>query len=151
MLSQSPKKISPGRRSLNLINTTEVNSKQLRDYGFLMGAAVAVIFGLYPRFVLKQEWMIWPFLVLGIFWAVSVIYPTLLSPFYRLWMFIGGILGKINSTIILTICFFVLFVPVAFYFRLIHRDRLRRLKSNRENYRKSREQVFSPDQMEHPF
>ena len=117
-----------------------------------MGLAVAIIFGLYPWMILKRGLSIWPFWVLGAFWSVSVIYPKLLSPFYTVWMFLGQVLGKINSTVILSLCYFVLFVPVALFFRLIKRDRLHRTHGNSvRSFRKVREQSADAKSMENPF
>ena len=135
-----------------MINVEIMNQKQLRDYGFIMGIAVAGIFGLYPWIFLKKVFVVWPWYVLGGFWLMSIIYPKLLAPIYAVWMKVGHILGKINSTIILSLCYFVLFVPLAVIFRLMKRDRLHRwnLKSQ-QSYRKSRAGVSDSKQMEQPF
>lgn len=135
-----------------MINSAAITSRQLRDYGLIMGAAVAIIFGIYPWAILKKTLVCWPFYALGMFWAVAVVYPKILAPLYKVWMGIGFVLGRINSTIILSFCYFILFVPVAVLFRLIKRDRLQRYPSRSEKtFRKVRELKVQASHMDNPF
>lgn len=135
-----------------MINSAAISSRQLRDYGFIMGAAVAIIFGVYPWAILKKTLVCWPFYVLGMFWSVAVVYPKILAPLYKIWMTVGHALGKVNSTVILTLCYFILFVPVAGLFRLIRRDRLQRYPSRAEKtFRKVRELKVQASHMDNPF
>lgn len=48
---------------------------------------------------------------------------TLIIP-REYWIKIGNILGRINSTILFILIFFLVFTPIAFLFRLFGRDRL---------------------------
>ena len=135
-----------------MIKADETSPKQLRDYGLLMGAAVAVLFSLYPWLILKKSFVLWPWAIVAIFWSLSVLSPNALRPLYVLWMKIGNILGKINSTILLTLCFFVLFVPVSVFFKLAKRDRLERFSFlNKKSFRHIRSISREPKQMEYPF
>lgn len=56
--------------------------------------------------------------VLGMFVPKTLIKPR------EYWIKIGNVLGRINSTILFTLVFFLVFTPIAFFFRLIGRDRL---------------------------
>jgi len=135
-----------------LIRVEKMELKTLRDYGFLMGGAVVVLFSLYPWLVLKREFVGWPWAVLGVFWLTALVYPKALNPLYRIWMRVGLVLGKINSTILLTICYAVLFFPLAVFFRVIKRDRLRRFSGRGETtFRQVRETSREVKQMEQPF
>lgn len=135
-----------------MIKAETTSTKQLREYGFVMGAAVAVIFSLYPWLILKKTFVIWPWGVVAGFWSLSILCPKVLAPFYLLWMKVGHVLGKINSTLLLSVCFFVLFVPVAIFFRLRKRDRLhRRNKNAQTSFRQMREYPRQVKQMELPF
>lgn len=145
-------KTYPGKRSLSLIKVEKNNSKELRDYGLIMGAGIAVLFSLYPWLVLKKEFSIRPWYLVAAFWALSIVYPKILGPLYVVWMKLGNILGKINSTILLTVCFWVLFVPIAFVFRIMKRDRLHRsVSDNQKSFRQVRENPKQISQMEQPF
>ena len=71
-------------------------------------------------------------------------------------MRVGGILGKINSTVILTLCYFFLFVPVAVIFKIMKRDRLHRNFSltkgeGEKSFRTRRELIRDTKEMEQPF
>lgn len=139
-----------------MIRNEIMNQKQLRDYGFLMGGVVSILFGAIPWLLLKKPFAIWPWYVLGIFWSLSIIYPSGLRPIYQVWMRVGGILGKINSTLILTLCYFFLFVPVAVFFKIMKRDRLHRNFSltrgdGEKSFRTRRELMRDTKQMEQPF
>jgi hypothetical protein len=126
--------------------------KTLRDYGFLMGGAVVGLFSVYPWLVLKRDFVGWPWAVLAGFWGLALVYPKALNPLYRAWMRVGLVLGKINSTILLTACYFVLFFPLAILFRLMKRDRLRRFSARGETtFRQLREIPREVKQMEQPF
>lgn len=145
-------KTYPGKRSSSLIKVEKANSKQLRDYGLIMGAAVAVLFSLYPWLILKKGFTVWPWYIVSTFWALSIVCPKILGPLYVVWMKLGNILGKINSTILLTLCFWVLFVPVALIFRLSKRDRLHRFNLlKQKSFRQFRENPKQVSQMELPF
>jgi len=52
----------------------------------------------------------------------------LLTPFNKLWMRLGLLLGLIISPLVIGMIFFVLFVPIGILMRLFGRDELR-LKS----------------------
>lgn len=135
-----------------MIRVEKMELKTLRDYGFLMGGAVVVLFSLYPWLVLKREFVGWPWAVLGVFWLTALVYPKALNPLYRIWMRVGLVLGKINSTILLTICYGLLFFPLAVFFRAIKRDRLRRFSGRGETtFRQVRETPREVKQMEQPF
>ncbi len=57
--------------------------------------------------------------VLGTWW------PSVLKPLSDLWWAIAAVLGYVNTRIILTILFVVIFVPMGLVWRLTRRDPLR--------------------------
>ena len=59
-----------------------------------------------------------------LFLIVGLLSPFVLRPIYRLWMLIGGLLGGFVSRIILTMLFFLLFVPIGLILRLMGKDLL---------------------------
>lgn len=135
-----------------MIRANTMTQKQLRDYGFLMGSATVVIFGIYPWLVLKRSFVSWPWFVSLLFGLSAVLYPKALSPIYKVWMAIGQVLGKINSTLILGLCYLILFSPVAILFRIFKRDRLhRRNESCKNSFRSLRSETRNTKHMEMPF
>ena len=97
---------------MNLIN----QNKQLRNFGFLMGAVFLVLAALswkiggsvYGMLALLGA----GFLILG--WGA----PLSLSLFYALWMKLAGVLQIIMTTVILAFVFYIILTPLALVARL---------------------------------
>ena len=75
---------------------------------------------------------------------ISLLLPILLRPFNLVWFWIGQILNKIVSPIVLGILFFGLLTPIAVISRLFGRDVLRLKKCNIVSYWIDRSASESP-------
>ncbi|HIQ14730.1 MAG TPA: sxtJ [Leucothrix sp.] len=121
--------------------TTDASKQELRKFGFIMGAMFALLFGLlFPWFFDKtmENWPIWPFIVLAVFWGLALFVPQILKPVNEIWLKIGNVLGWINSRIILGIMFFALIFPIGLILKIFGKDSMNRkfnesLKSYRRN------------------
>lgn len=72
--------------------------------------AVFFFLGLLP--LLRGKGTNYYFLSPGAVLFVSgLIYPRVLSPFYAAWMKTGHVLGRINSFLILSVIFYLIFTP----------------------------------------
>jgi len=105
-----------------------ISKKQLFQFGLLLGFGIPLIFGfIFPAFRGHsfKLWTIWvgSFLILFSFFNPSL----LLNP-YRVWMYLGHILGLINSRIILGIIFFIVLVPISIIMRIFGYDPLKKKK-----------------------
>ena len=122
------------------INTVEVTKSDLKKFGFIMGGMFALIFGLlFPWISDKtlETWPIWPFIVMGVFWAIAIIAPQILRPVNELWIKIGNVLGFINSRIILAVMFFLLIFPIGLLLKVFGKDSMdRKLDKEAKTYRK---------------
>ena len=104
---------------------SHISQKQLRNFGFLIGFGIPIIFGwVIPAFYghLFRSWTLWvggPSLILGIIKPQLLFYP------YKLWMIIGNIMGWINSSIILGLIFLVFILPISFIMRIFGYDPLK--------------------------
>ena len=88
---------------------SSTEKKELRKFGLLVGALL-VCFGLIP--LLKGRETNYYLLSPGAALCVSgLIYPLVLSPLYAAWMKVGHVLGRINSFLILSAIFYLIFVP----------------------------------------
>lgn len=129
--------------------TSEVTTLDLRKFGFIMGAMFALIFGLLFPWIFdktSENWPIWPFIVLAIFWALALLAPQTLKPINKIWLKIGNVLGWINSRIILGIMFFLLIFPIGLLLKLFGKDSMdRKLNTNIKSYRK----ITTPRKKEH--
>jgi hypothetical protein len=128
----------------------EDSLKKLRSFGLIVGSAFGVI-GVWPLLFRGQPVRIWA-ISFSCFLVISaLVIPTILGPVYRVWMKIGYILGWINSRIILSLVFYIVFTPVGFFMRLFKRDPLnRKFQTDAKTYRENR-QPRPGSHMKHQF
>lgn len=127
-----------------------MNDSDLRKFGLLTGLLLVVFFdGLIP-------WLwdftppLWPVFIAVLLSVPALVYPRLLLPVYRAWMAFANVLGWINTRIILTVIFFVVFVPVGIALRIFRDPMCRELDADIESYRISSKPP-QPENMERPF
>jgi hypothetical protein len=111
---------------MNLSRTEEKtmqrnSAKELRSFGLIVGAAFGLI-GLWPPVFRHQHVRPWALLVAGLLGSAALLSPRLLQPVFKVWMWGGFVLSWINTRIILSIVFYVVFTPVGFVMRLIRKD-----------------------------
>ncbi|MEA9356367.1 SxtJ family membrane protein [Bacteriovorax sp. PP10] len=66
----------------------------------------------------------YPVSVSAAVFILGMLVPNSLIKPREYWIKIGNVLGRINSTILFTLVFFLVFTPIALLFRLFGRDRL---------------------------
>ena len=98
--------------------------KELRQFGLLVGAVFTVI-GLWPLVFRGEPLRLWAIGVGGLLIAFGGILPSVLAPIHKGWMWVGHILGWINTRILLTIVFYGLVTPIGIVFRLMGKDTMR--------------------------
>ena len=82
---------------------------------------------------------------------ITLIKPSLLSPFNRFWMSIGFIIGRVVSPIVLGIIFFLVFSPIAIIMRLFGRDELNLKSKNADTFWKNRTDKIKPESFKNQF
>jgi hypothetical protein len=124
---------------LNLTKTTTVQPKELRSFGLIVGGIFALI-ALWPMVVRGLEVRWWAVGVSGALLFPAVIAPKILWPLHCAWMFIGHVLGWINTRIILAIGFYGILMPVGVVMRLAGKDPMcRKYNIRLASYRMTRE------------
>ena len=98
--------------------------KDLRHFGLLVGAIVIGI-GLWPLVVHRKSVHLWAIGLVGSLMACGGILPQMLAPIHTGWMWVGHILGWINTRILLGIVFYGLVMLIAVVFRLMRKDTVR--------------------------
>ncbi len=127
-----------------------MSNKELRKFGLVTGLVAVVLFGLVLPWLFQQSSPLWPWEVAGILCLWSLIWPATLNPVYRGWMGIGEKLGWINTRIILGILFYVVFMPVGLFMRVLGKDPMtRKFQKDQLSYRvishaRDKEQVERP-------
>ncbi len=134
--------------------TAEASKVELRKFGFIMGAMFALLFGLlFPWMLDKttENWPIWPFIILAVFWGLALIAPQALKPINEIWLKVGNVLGWINSRIILGLMFFVLIFPIGLLLKVLRKDSMnRRFNTNIKTYRR-KTKSRKKEHLEKPF
>ena len=137
-----------------LIQKDDVTKSDLRKFGMIMGAMVALIFGLmFPWIADKtlENWPRWPFITMAIFWAMALIFPRSLRKVNELWLKVGNVLGWINSRIILGAMFYLLIFPIGLLLKLFGKDSMnRKLDKGADSYRKVT-RIRDKNHLEKPF
>ncbi|MDF1526216.1 MAG: SxtJ family membrane protein [bacterium] len=135
--------------------TMEVNdrpdNKELRNFGLTSAIIVVLLFGLGLPWLRGHGWPRWPWYLSGALGVAGLAAPAALGPVYRVWMKFGHIMGRVNSTIILTVVFFVVFTPVGLIMRILNRDILnRKFDKETDSYRVA-SQPSNTKKLERPF
>ena len=111
---------------------------ELRTFGFVMACGVILMFGLLFPWLLEEQIQMthWSWKIAAGFISISIFVPIILKPFQKIWLFVGDILGFINTRIILGIIYLMIFTPSAIILKILGKDPMRRsLKPAQESYR----------------
>lgn len=123
---------------------------ELKKFGFVMAAMIAGLFGLLLPWLFGRTLPLWPWIVAVVIALPALFAPLFLAPVHRGWMAVGGVLGWINTRILLAAMFYVVMLPVGLVMRLAGRDPMRRAKSGEPSYRQPSTERPAQD-MERPF
>jgi hypothetical protein len=112
--------------------------RELRSFGFILAGGILLLFGLF--FPLLRDGRLqltsWPWLAAPVLALVSLIAPMVLGPFNRVWLFVGHVLGYVNTRIILGIIFLFIFTPYSLVLKFVGKDPMqRRFVPEQESYR----------------
>jgi hypothetical protein len=103
----------------------DITKTTLRQFGLMVGG-VFLLIGLFP-FVWRQDPVrMWAVGLGTLLVTMGLAAPGLLREPYRGWMFIGHILGWINTRIILGVLFYGIITPMGTIMKLTGRDPMRR-------------------------
>ena len=107
------------------MENVEVTNRMLRQFGLMVGGVFLVI-GLWP-FLWRQEairdWAV----VLGALLSVAgLAMPAILKYLYQGWMWVGHVMGWVNTRIILGVLFYGVVTPMGLFMKLTGRDPMRR-------------------------
>jgi Saxitoxin biosynthesis operon protein SxtJ len=100
------------------------STKELRSFGLLVGGVFSFI-GLWPMLLHGEPLRLWAVGLGGLLLALGGILPQALAPIHKGWMWIGHLLGWINTRILLGVVFYGLITPIGIVFRLMGKDTMR--------------------------
>ena len=112
----------------------QADRKRLRSFGFLVGGVFLGI-GLWPL-LFGEAYREWALAVAAVLLLPALVWPPALGPLFKGWMFIGHVLGWINTRIILGLVFYLMVTPIGLLLRLLGKDPMtRRFDAGAESYR----------------
>jgi hypothetical protein len=115
--------------------TNGITNKQLRSFGLTVGGVFALI-GLSPFLFHGHDIRWWAVAVAGILILPALVYPKILFWPHKGWMFVGHVLGWINTRIILSVVFYLIVTPIGVFRRWLGKDPMgKRLRPDLESYR----------------
>ena len=109
---------------MSLTENSPIQS-QLRSFGLIVGGILLFI-GVWPIIVKSRDIRWWSLAIGAVFIFLAMRAPSTLGPIHRAWMFIGHILGWINTKIILTVGFYAIVMPIGLAMRVLGKDPMRR-------------------------
>ena len=113
--------------------------KELRNFGLIVGGIFSVI-GLWPMVWRGEPVRLWALLIGALLIVMGSLVPRWLAPIHRGWMWIGHVLGWINTRIILGVVFYGLITPIGIVFRMLGKDTMRQTFSDTSStYRVNRQ------------
>ena len=113
----------------------EVDNKQLRSFGLIVGGVFAVI-GVWPLVLHRVEPRWWSLILAAVLVLPAAIYPRSLYWPHKGWMILGHVLGWINTRIILGVIFFGIVTPIGIFRRWLGKDPMgRSLRPELDSYR----------------
>lgn len=129
----------------------EVDAKRLRSFGLLVGGVLIGVFGLALPLWRAHPLPLWAFIAGGPLVLGALVAPELLRWPYKIWSRVGGVLGWVNTRIILSLVFFLLFTPFALVMRVFGRDALRLKRSGATTSYRVPSRQDPAKQIEEPF
>jgi Saxitoxin biosynthesis operon protein SxtJ len=105
------------------------STNELRSFGLLVGGIFSVI-GLWPMLLHGEPFRLWAVIIGGLLMVFGGLFPRVLVPVHQGWMWIGHVLGWINTRILLGVVFYGLITPIGIVFRLMGKDTMRQAFSN---------------------
>ncbi|MBL4942170.1 MAG: hypothetical protein JKY81_10960 [Colwellia sp.] len=128
----------------------KITTKELKEFGLLMTWAFPLFIGVIAPWILGlglQWWTLWVSLF---FISLALLAPKLIYYPYKVWMFIAGILGFINTRLILGFTFYFLIFPTGLVLRLCNKLHFKKKNNSSSNYIK-RTDKLTKEQLENPF
>ena len=103
----------------------KITKKTLRQFGLMVGG-IFLFIGLWPLVWRQEAVRIWVVIPGALLATVGLIMPGVLKHVYRGWMWVGHVMGWINTRIILGVLFYGVVAPMGLFMKLTGRDPMRR-------------------------
>jgi len=127
-----------------------MSKKELRKFGLVTGGMLILFFDILIPLIWGLKPPLWPVITGGVLATVALLLPAALGPVYRVWMRFAEALGWVNTRIILSVIFFVVFFPAGMVMRVFSDPMRRKFDSSAETYL-TPSNTIKHENMEKPF
>lgn len=108
--------------------------KELKKFAITISWAFPTFFSLLLPWLFGYSIQHWPLVVTITLMALWLLKPSWIYYPYKVWMRVTSVLGWINTRIILGLCFYLLFMPIGRFMKLLgkldYKDKMSRGKSS---------------------
>jgi hypothetical protein len=116
------------------MNINKVNKPKLKDLELIKERRdIRIVFFIFSVLFAVFAWRYYASIVSYVLMALILLIlpliafsPLTLRPVFRLWLKVAHIIGKINTQILLTVIFVLIFVPAGLLMRLLGKDPMKR-------------------------
>jgi hypothetical protein len=128
----------------------KMSIKELRKFALVTGGMMVLFFDLLIPWIWDITRPVWPVVVAAILAGMALVLPAALRPVYRIWMLFAEALGWVNTRIILSLIFFLIFFPFGLIMRMFNDPMQRKFDNAADSYRIPSNPT-KPQNMERPF
>ena len=126
---------------INKIKSIQNSKKLLREFGFVFGFGFVFMIGLAIPFITGHPFRTWTLYISFPIILIGIFSPMKLNILYKFWLFLGDILGWINSRLILFLIFILVLLPMALFMKLFSYDPLNINKKISSSYKEDRKNL----------
>jgi hypothetical protein len=127
-----------------------MSNKELRKFGLVTGGLLILFFDLLIPWIWDRTPPLWPVITAGLLAAMALLFPASLGLVYKVWMRFAEALGWVNTRIILTVMFYLIFFPVGMIMRIFSDPMRRKFDDSADTYRVPSDAI-KHENMEKPF
>ena len=127
-----------------------MSTGELRKFGLVTAGMLVLFFDLLIPWIWSVSMPRWPLIAAAVLVSMALLIPAALGPVYKIWMRFAEALGWVNTRIILTLIFFLIFFPFGLIVRAINDPMQRKLDKSVDSYRIPSNPT-KPENMERPF
>lgn len=128
------------------------NTKALKDFAVTMSWAFPLVFSAFLPWLFNYTIHYWPFAISAVLMTLYFVAPAAIYYPFRVWAVIGGVLGWINTRIILGLSFYTLIAPIGMVLRLFGKLQYRnKMPTNSSSNYTKPEAKSNKQSLEYPF